>query len=168
MGGKSARSKGRRGEYLLRDSLRNQGWQAERVPMSGAFYNHAQISPEDYQGDVKAVKDGRTLFFEMKMRQNSFGKIYDLYFTHLGAAKDDLLSFCVGANETRNLCVQLSTSLTAVLDKADFYAPVERHTNYKQFSRTFKKIANLHKLLGNADILVIKDNNKPMMYVRFF
>lgn len=166
--GLRSRRKGRRGEIVLRDSLRSLGYQAERVPLSGAFFNHSQVDPEAYKGDVKAVKDGRTLFFEMKMRQNSFKKIYDLYFTHLGAAKDDLLSFCIGANETRNLCVQLSTSLTAVLDKADFYAPVERHTSYKKFSRTFKKIANLHKLLGNADILVIKDNNKPMMYVRFF
>lgn len=161
MGGRASKVKGRSQEYRLRDQLRREGWTSERVYCSGAI--------KGLPGDVKAThpKHGEKLF-EMKSRKSTFKKIYQLYREHVRTAGDDLLVFALPVSEDgRSVCVNLSTSLEAVLDGADHHPLTHYHPLYKQFSRTFSKIGNLRKLLGEADILACKDDREEIFFVRF-
>lgn len=157
MSGHKSRRRGKRGEYLLRDYLRQRGWVADRVPTSGAA--------QGFKGDVKATKYGKTLLFEVKNHSNAFKSIYALYDEHTKLAQDDLLSF-VCPNEAK-LCVGISTSLDAVLDGPDVYEFQDRNPLNEKYKRTFKKIAGMQKLLGESDILVLKDNHKPFLFIRY-
>jgi len=156
--GKSQRDKGKRGEYALRDALRLQGWTADRVPSSGAA--------QGFKGDVAAThpKYGRKLF-ELKCRKDTFKNIYALYDAHCRKAQDDLLAIAVPGAEA--LCLSVSSSLEAVMDGADVHVLVTNHPLYADYKRTFKKIENLEKLLGECEILVIKDDRKPFLYLRW-
>lgn len=157
MSGKMSRDKGKRNEYLLRDALRMMGWKADRVPSSGAA--------QGFPGDIKASRDGKDLLFELKARKDTFKMIYALYAEQISTQKDDVLAVAIPGGE--KLCVAVSSSLDAVLGPVDLHSHVEHHPLFKKYKRTFAKIGNLQKLLGQADILAIKDNNKPFLYLRF-
>lgn len=154
---RASKQKGRRMEYTLRDELRRLGWTAERVYCSGAI--------KGLPGDVKATKDNKTLLFEMKSRKNTFQKIYELYEAHIRTCGDDLLAIAVPG--ARNLCLNLSSSLDAVLGGADFHLIMTAHPLYPKYSRTFSKIANLEKMVKECNVLAIKDNHKPILYIRY-
>jgi hypothetical protein len=155
--GKASKVKGRTQEYRLRDELRRLGWQAERVYCSGAI--------KGLPGDVKATKGDKTLLFEMKSRKNSFQKIYELYHAHVRECGDDLMAIAIPG--ARHLCLNLSTSLDAVLGGADHHVIVSQHPLYEKFKRTFSKIENLEKLVGEANVLAIKDDRQPLIYIRY-
>lgn len=158
MGGRASRQKGMRAEYGLRNTLRLLGWEAHRVPSSGAA--------EGFKGDVIGTKDGRKLVFEVKNYADSFEKIYQLYEQNTKAKQDDLLTF-VAPHEDR-LCVRISTSLHAVLN-ADVtcFEFADRNPLYTKFKRTYEKLMRMQRLLKGADILVIKQNHKPLLYIRY-
>lgn len=156
MSGKMSRNKGARVERLLRDHFRAMGYSSERVPLSGAS--------AAMKGDVLFSKDGQTLTAEVKSRRNSFKKIYDLYFENLHNTKDDLMTF-VGPSDKP--LVNISTSLEAAMGKGWIYENHERHPLFKRYKRTFQKVFNLEKLLGEAHVLVLKDNNMPFLFIRF-
>lgn len=157
MSGHVSRRRGKRGEYLLRDHLRALGWTADRVPSSGAS--------EGFKGDVVATRGDVKKVFEVKNHSGTFKKIYELYDAHCRALGDDLMTF-VAPGEAR-LCVSVSSSLDAVLENAHVYELQERHPLSKKYSRQFQKLGNLQNLLGSADILVLKDDRKPFLFVRY-
>jgi Holliday junction resolvase len=158
--GKASRDKGKRGEYNLRDYLRKQEWKADRVPSSGAA--------QGFKGDVKAThaKHGEKLF-ELKCRKETFKKIYELYYAHVAKAGDDLLAVAMPEPGMQHVCVNISTSLEAVLGGADHHVLPQHHPLYAQYGRTFRKIANLEKLLGESDILVLRDDRQAFLFIRF-
>lgn len=157
MSGRRSKSKGYRGEINLRNYLRQLGWEAERVPLSGSMAS--------MPGDVRATKGVLSLLFECKNHSGKFQRIYELYSEHCKSMQDDLLSF-VAPGEPK-VCISLSSSLEAVREGPDCHEFIDRHPLGKKFLRTFKKIAGLQKLLGKADILALKENNKPFLFVRF-
>ncbi len=152
-----SKSKGRRNEYCLRDHLRTMGWTSERVPMSGAVAS--------MPGDVWATKGDRRILFEMKSRKDAFKRIYELYYATIKATQSDVLAVAMSCG-TR-YCVTISASLDSVLAGADVHELAHNHCMYKKYKRTFGKIANLEKLLGTAEILAIKDDRKPLLFLRF-
>lgn len=154
---KFSRDKGKRAEYSLRDFLRLQGWKADRVPSSGAA--------QGFPGDIKAEKNGKTVLFELKARKDLFKNIYALYEENCKLSQDDVLALAVPG--ARNLCVTISSSLHAVYDGADYHTLMTTHPLYKKYKRTFGKIENLEKLLGQAEILVIKDDRRPFLFFRY-
>jgi hypothetical protein len=160
MGGRASKQKGKRGEYNLRDALRTQGWTADRVYASGAL--------PGMPGDVKAVhpKHGPKLF-ELKCRKETFKKIYALYEAHVKSYGDDLMALAIPADEGRSMCVNVSSSLEAVLGGAEIHLLPSHHKHFKEFPKTYGKIGNLRKLLGEAHILVVRDDYKPFLYFRF-
>ncbi len=156
--GLRAKRKGTSQEYVLRDHLRLLGWTADRVPCSGAA--------QGYKGDVRGVTpQGRVVMFEMKSRKDTFKTIYALYDEHVKLAQDDLLAIAIPGADT--LCVNVSSSLDAVLGGADFHTIVTKHPLYAKYKRTFRKIENLEKLLGECEVLVIKDDRKPLLFLRW-
>jgi hypothetical protein len=139
--GKFSRDKGKRNEYSLRDYLRLHGWQADRVPSSGAA--------QGFKGDIKAAHPvhGPKLF-ELKARKETFKRIYELYAANIRTQGDDVLAVAAAVPGADHVCVRLSSSLPAVIEGSDHYEVAKNHPLYKEFSRTFRQIGNLEKLLG--------------------
>lgn len=147
MGGKMSRDKGSRVERLLRDHLRELGYESFRVPLSGAS--------QGYKGDVVGTKDGKTTVFEVKARKELFASIYDW----LGLSRTKHVAINDGTLPV-NL-VSISYDLISVLDNSI------RYTTFVGGLRLEGKILNLKKFLGTADILAIKDNGRPFLFLRF-
>lgn len=158
MSGLRSRRKGLAAEYKVRDHLRQLGWRADRVPSSGAA--------EGFKGDIDAEHStyGK-MKFEVKSRKENFKKIYELYREHLRVLQDDV--FAVAIPGGKRLCVAMSTSLHAILEPIELHLHQGHHPLYEQYKRTFAKIGNLQKLLGEAQILVIKDDRQPPLFIRF-
>lgn len=157
MGGLMSRRKGLRVEYLVRDYLRELKIYDDvfRVPLSGAS--------EGYKSDVVGRRQGLEDTFEVKARASGFDTIYDLY----NANKDD--NGFVGLADTADGATVLVAISTKFLDvwkahenwfkKADFKGPQKK---------TFNKTLRLRELLQGAKYLVIKANNKPLLFLRFW
>jgi hypothetical protein len=159
MGGRESRNKGVRGEYLLRDHLRSLGYTSDRVPLSGAAHGAA------WKGDVTASKDGKSLVFEMKFRKDEYKSIYEL----LDSFKMTTSNGVVFAD----VCIAFGYSLEHVLIE-NFYlnenmgipgTPISPLS--PKHRKTLRKLVGLRKLLGTADILVLKINNKPLLFVKY-
>lgn len=152
MGGKSSRDKGMRVEREVRDYFRARGWESSRVPLSGA-----SESGED-KGDVRLAKDGVNLVAEVKARRDEFKSIYGLLDSH------------------PTKIVRLSHSMTMVTASYDF---ADLHfTSYMGLTtlfdgvlaptRTQKKLLGLIKHVKTCDFLVLKCNNRPFIFVRYW
>lgn len=145
-------------EYQLRDFLRNLGWTADRVPCSGAA--------QGFKGDIKARKYERDVLFEMKARKSSFKNIYAIFKLHRDTTGDDVLSFVLPGE--RIMCVDISDSPNAFFDEANTgYTLAKSLPYYSQYKRTFGQIENLEKLLQSAEILVLKDDRMPLIFLRY-
>lgn len=148
------RRKGRRVEYVIRDWLRERGFDAVRVPLSGAS--------EGFKCDIVATKDALTHTFEVKSRTNSFKTIYSIYYKERG--------------EDGVWRGKLPEGLVAISN--DFESII--HTGQSQYffdaaagaaigrRNTLKRLWNLNRLLGEAQYLVIKDNNKAPLFIRYY
>jgi hypothetical protein len=158
MSGLRSRRKGLSQEYRLRDALRSWGWEADRVPSSGAA--------EGFPGDIRAKKDDKELLFELKARKDSFGSLYDMYDDHLKVMQDDLLSVVV-PTETLLLPVEMSTSLEAVLEGSMIKVNAPQHPVYRDHQRAFNRLPTVFAWLKSSDILVLKDDRRPYLFLRF-
>lgn len=146
MSGLYSRNKGKRNEYLLRDLLRSQGWVADRVPSSGAA--------QGFKGDIRASKGDCEVLLELKARANSFSKLYKMAET--GG---------LGAYAHNQGCVILEPTLDRVLESPlAFYPPREFGEHAVKGVETAMK---LKKLLGESQILVVRDDRKPMIFIRY-
>lgn len=153
--GKFSRDKGRRAEYALRDYLRDIGYAAVRVPLSGAS--------EGYKSDVVANRDGASYSFEMKARQSEFNKIYALYFKYRYAV-DKTFRFSLRTKHGKS-CFAISENFEAVKETNHHFKDLVPEAGEV---RTFGKIVRMYDLLQGADFLVIKDNNHPMLFLKYW
>ncbi len=156
--GKSSRRKGLSQEYRLRDALRSWGWEADRVPSSGAA--------EGFPGDIRASKGGKELLFELKARKASFTSLYDMYEEHVQTMQDDLLSLLVPTPEAL-FKVEISTSLDAVLEGGFIFLPPSSMPLYEKHKRAIKRLPTVYEWLKKSDILVLKDDRRPLLFLRF-
>jgi hypothetical protein len=141
MGGKASRDKGSRGELIVRDYMIALGYTAHRVPLSGAA--------QGFKGDVVATKDGKTLVLEVKFRKDEYKQIYALVDS----------KFPGGITHDGREGIAIGYDLNTVLNETVY--------SLIQPTRTTRKLAGLKKLLGTADILVLKINNKPLLFVKY-
>lgn len=65
--GKFSRDKGNRGEYLVRDKLREAGFCVDRIPASGAA--------QGFKGDLRIKYDNQEILVEVKTRKKDFTKL---------------------------------------------------------------------------------------------
>ncbi len=143
-----AKAKGSRLEYQLRDHLRSLGYTSERVVLSGAH--------KDHPGDVWADNGtGHRLLFECKSRKDLFKSIYHELKER---GRDGVLRFTLDGT-----CVGISETLDRILESHAIYY----HLHDKQPIRVYKKILSLQKLVKKSEILVVKDNHKPMLFIKF-
>lgn len=154
--GKFSRAKGKRNEYSLRDYLRRMGYQADRVPSSGAA--------QGFKGDIRAIKDGKTTLFELKTRKDSFKTFYDLM-AAIRAMGTDRIGVTVPG--LKKQCVDISGSIGGIYDTEGVYEFPQRLPFYEKHKRAFQRLAVLEEMLGESDILVIKDDRSPYIFFRF-
>jgi hypothetical protein len=149
MTGAGRRKKGQRAEYLVRDDLREKGYKADRVPLSGAS--------EGFKGDVIASKDGDKFVFEVKSRKNEFKSIFEFFFSRKD--KDtDTYRFYVGDN----LMVAMSRNFEAIKKNYSEVFKPEPET------KVTRKILRIKSWLQGADFLVIKNNGSSLLYLKYF
>lgn len=164
--GKFSRDKGYRAEILVRDRLRAAGYEADRVPLSGAS--------AAYPGDIRARKDGKEYHVEVKCRAEGFKAIYEAF---TSTAVDGVLRLAVGENGTGPL-VRITDNPDAALAPAPsggelfppFIARAASHGGGRGGlgKRLSRKLLNCQKWLGPCDVLVVKDDRAPVLYIRYF
>lgn len=145
MGGRASRNKGKVGEYLARDYFRSLGMLADRVPSSGAA--------QGFPGDIKVIaKDGSSFLVEVKFRKDEFKSIYEVFkrpSMHL-IVKEKLV---VIADSYEGLYGSEALFLDAL--------------EYNILPRTANKVLTMQKWVKGSDILMIKNNNKPFLFIRY-
>ncbi len=155
MSGRMSRNKGRREEQQLVLALSVKGFKAERI---------LRQYQEAGQPDVKATREGKTITLEMKSRGHSFSRIYDLYYKE--RAEDGFLGIAL---EGRTCAI--STDIEVLLESPSFYF-VKSDDLVKSDPKNRLIIARLFGSLfamkQTADFLVIRDNNKPRIYLRYW
>lgn len=138
--GKFSRDKGARNERSLVSQLIGAGWQARRVPLSGAM--------KGYKFDVVAEKDEVKFNIEVKTRNAAFQWLYTLI------AERDVMHFSCG-----EFYVCLCKNLKDLEMTNHIYNVLE--PNF------YKKIRNLYNLNNGADVLAVKDDRKPFLFLGF-
>lgn len=152
MSGRYSRNKGRRGEYALRDHLRALGFEAIRVPLSGAS--------EGYKGDVVATRGEETITFELKCRKNAFSKLY--WF----ANQANMPSGIVAADYNLISITTSPTKTNHYLDMTKLLLTIDPSIR-KQVVRAVGQMVSLEKLKGTCDVLVVKDDRKPFLFLHY-
>lgn len=152
--GNFSRSKGRREEQQLVLYLAKLGYQAERILRQ---YQAAG------QPDVKATKDGKTITFEKKARRASFKAIYDLY----AQEKDNDGTMCF-VTHSFGTPVAVSTDFPSLLTVDRLFRNLTAHPVAPKKMKVFLRIEKLKELKQSADFLVIKDNGKPQLFLRYW
>lgn len=145
MGGRASKQKGNRNEYLARDYFRSLGMLADRVPSSGAA--------QGFPGDIKVIsKDGTSFLVEVKSRTSEFKSVYANFAgkgtTQLRANNE----ICIIAETYDGLYTKDS------MDNVSFTGALPRG---------IQKIFTMQKWVKGSDILMIKDNNKPFIFIRY-
>jgi len=152
--GKFSRNKGRRSEQQLVLYLARHGYQAERILRQ---YQAAG------QPDVKAAKAGIVTTFEMKARKDSFKSIYALYNSEKDA--NSVVAFVTHSGGTP---VAMSNDFEALLGSDRTFRNLTLFPPNSALLKVYNRIVYLNKLRQAADYLVVKDDNKPMLFLRFW
>jgi hypothetical protein len=151
--GKFSREKGKRAEYALRDEIRRYGFTADRVPSSGAS--------QGFKGDIRFSKDGKTYLAELKARKDEFKQVYAL-FDRISKDEGDKIGVCIGGQ-----LVNISSSLLGVFEDCGIYRFADQLPCYREFKRTFAKILNMKALVKDCDMLAVRDDRKPFLFLRY-
>lgn len=148
--GKYSRDKGKRGEYQARDALRADGFLADRVPSSGAA--------QGFKGDIKFSRNGVTMLAEVKVRAGqSFKHVYQLF----ADTSQNGLTSVYHARDTQDLtCIDIADKMSTLLASDGYYNPLPGHKGIKQALK-------LQEMLKEADVLIIKNDRKPFLYLRY-
>ncbi len=154
MGGAMSRNKGRRGEQQLVLHLAKLGFKAERI---------LRQYQESGQPDVVATRDGKTYTFENKCRRDSFKSIYGLYYSERDPNK--VLCFLLSPGST---AVAVSSDVDALLAPDLSFLNLTVFPPSPQHLKVYKRIVTLNALRQSADFLVLRDNQKPSLFLRFW
>jgi len=158
--GKYSRDKGSRVERELVRRLIEEGYDAYRVPFSGAMSNHTASDKERYSHDVIAKKDGRTYKFEVKARG---GTQFDIL--HKALIDQVAPSFSrFGDPLISGVC--FGYSLQQVLNIVYFYSIKEEQ------KKLYKRLLSFRPWLGpeefgSTQILAVKSDREPFIFIRY-
>lgn len=139
---------------MLRDSLRREGYEAKRVPLSGA-------SP-GYKGDIAVSKGTDSWTLEAKLRApGTFSRIYSLFDQK---QKDGSFAVAYGDETDLSLVSIHSTFASATLGPI-YYNPT---TDYgAEEIKAVKKLVSIKGMMQDCNYLVIREDRKPFLYVRY-
>lgn len=142
--GKFSRNKGARNERLLVDHLKKKGYEALRVPLSGAM--------KGYKHDVTAIREGVEYTFELKVRAMEYGSIYAFFAMN---EKDGVVRIADKDSHT----LVMSDDLEKVKDMAGEYPLNE--------SRVAKKLFGMEKLRQGAQFLVLRGDRMGFLFIQY-
>ncbi len=160
--GRSQKVKGYREERALVIELAKAGWTTKRVPYSGAT--------KDDKGDVLAEKEGTKFRLEKKSRRGAFGSVYAAYTALKKEYGISLVTFSLSPDTGGVTCIDFTDNLDDFLPGLGFF-PV--HTvaaslkSWEQHGRAMKRLLTFRKWVQEADILVIRDNHKGHLFIRY-
>lgn len=152
-----SRKKGSREERALVQDLLKRGFKnVRRVPLSG--------SQPFYKFDVIAEFEGNPVTFELKTRNNYFKWLYTFYYEQF--QKNEVYR---GAMRSGGPCVAIGQDPFEVqkvgidyIFQNEVASSPEKH---KMLNRIFKLEKTLQK---GADFLVIKDNRKARLFIKYW
>ncbi len=159
--GKSQRDKGNRVERGFVKHWRGLGYPAQRVPLSGAT---------DYaKGDVEVQHVlGEKTLYEIKARASNFDSLYSLLDAFYNGQETLYVSVPNKENPQELDLVSLSYKAFPVPPASRVFPLYIEHTMFATHGRALKRISNLRPMIESADILVLKGDRKPYIYVRFY
>lgn len=167
MGGKHSRRKGARVELLLVKELNSLGFRDARRLYTLGWKGKAQQGGITKGGDVIAGPPGdpKEIIFEVKARGpkvTTFGLTYAL----IDANKKEAMGVW---DETGNVGFYCSYCLYDLLPGGGNKQMVnETEFEEKNAKRAIKAVFKMREWLGEAAILVIKQDHKPFLYIRYY
>lgn len=150
--GAFSRAKGVRGERGLVLYLASRYYKAERILNQA----HTKGLP-----DVKAWKGDNTYTFELKTYRDSFTAFYKLYSEQKDP--DGVLRLAVDLNSL--LAVSTDFEALAVRQELPFRMPDGLPPKDR---RVIGRLWKMREKKGTADFLVLKDNNKPRLFIKYW
>lgn len=157
MGGRYSRNKGKRVEYELRDLLRAEGFQAERVPLSG--------SSNAFKGDVRFIDlSGKTYLAEVKARG---GKVFDfVYNTYQDIIDANAVGIQLNTDDSN--VVRITSNARDALNSDGVYV---EYVDFKGMDMVphpyIKRFNKIKEFVKGCDLLVIKADRKPFLFLRY-
>ena len=159
MGGKASRDKGARGELHLCAYLRALGYDARRVIRTRAVSGYEG----DVVPDVEVLQDGEVLYtFESKFSKDKYKPVYDLFYG-CRADKAGVYRFSLPGGP----CVALGTDFEQVKCASGAHFPTIP-LDGSQSTLSHMRITRLQNLLKGAQFLAVRNNNKPLIFIRFW
>lgn len=156
-----SRSKGVRAERTLVNLLKEQNIDARRVPGSGAFAY--RVGQDNLKGDVLVDYDHKQYKIECKVRATDFNRIYELYNNIVNSHVKDLIEMPIIPG--RNYSAIVTDNLVNLFNYVGGVGPEKAP---KGFQQTCDKLENMRKhLKGECDILAIKGDRKPWLFVEY-
>lgn len=144
MSGNYSRRKGSRVEYEIRDMFRAWGYTCHRVPASGAA--------QGFKGDLEVHTPEKTYVVEVKARKDEFKILYqyiwDAFITSIAPAK---------------MCLNYPLLMQTGIPGLSICYP-NLHGTEPKLSRKVASI--IKKYYKNCDILVVKDDRKPPIFIK--
>lgn len=155
--GMAQRRQGLRVEYLIRDRMRELGYEAHRIPASGAA--------EGFRGDIECRKDGHEFKIEVKGSKSKFKTLYSMYTKYRVGTPDGVVRVAL----SDGTLIAFGPSFEDVRKAQDvhFVKTTADNTPPKDL-RAFKTIQGLQKLLGECEYLAIKQHNQVILFMRFW
>ena len=154
--GKRNRLKGKRMEYKLRDTLREYGYEAHRVPSSGAAHG--------FPGDV-SFKDAKNpmRLAELKSRKKGFEKVYEfLYsFVNRGIIREHSLDR-IKIEYNMKYGGQVTIALNPRVLFEDSATVMANETEDMT-----RKFLILERWVEKSDMLVLHTDRHPFLYLRY-
>jgi hypothetical protein len=147
-----SRTKGRRGEQELVLYLKTLGYYAERI---------LKQYQEAGQPDVIASKNGVSITFENKYRKESYKSIYKLYYNERdggGALRFHL----------NGVAVEIANDFKQTLISDKYFIDLNKKVIDPKSLRVYQRICKLRELKQSADYLVIKDNGKARLFIKYW
>jgi hypothetical protein len=152
--GMSQRRKGLRVEYLVRDRMRELGYECHRVPSSGAA--------QGFKGDLECRKEGQEFKIEVKGSTTKFKTLYSLY-TKYRPGTGTVRFFIHGEG-----IVAFGPFFEDVRRANEHFPVISADNTPAKDMRGFKFILGLKKLLGESDYLAIKQDNQVILFIKFW
>lgn len=135
----SNRGRGKRGEYLVRDLIRSEGFECHRIPASGAA--------QGFKGDLEVrFNDGSKMAVEVKVRKTQFQAIYE-FVKGLGFAN---LETVIISGEFRAVVRASHQTHPIPLDK-----------------KLLTSLMSCRKYIQDCAVIAIKQDRKPVLFLRF-
>lgn len=153
--GKFSRMKGRREEQQLVLHLAKLDYKAERILRQ---YQAAG------QPDVKATKGDKTITLENKSRHSSFKSIYTVYYDDRDL--EGLLCFVLCSS---GVAVAMSTDFEKVIKcEGQVFRNLTTFPPNPKYLKVYQRLVGLKQVKQDADVLVLKDNGKPRLFIRYW